>query len=352
MADSLGYHIYHFRGNLPDQIKEKLHVSKDISFLKKPLGESIQTTSIKININREPSEKIDSSMMNNDVIVRRFFTDSVLEQIYIAVPVHNAFIMRDETATEFQQRIVKDSNQKLIDVFGVNYIESNFTLVSSLIIVLKDDKVFSDNKSYYESISQFVTHSYKIKSEHYSSIDNYQIVIDYEGVGIIFSSTVDLERVHRLIFILMLGKAYLATLEQISLGTVEPLNHNQNSYKEAEAIEHTLDMYNRFLIRYYYHNPIMVDVNKIFYVYERIKDVLKLRDQYNESKEQIRILSELSNTKNRQILDMRTVEQQEERQNERRFLEKIVGNINKISTIGFSVIIVELVLILLLFLIK
>ncbi|MCV2503903.1 MAG: hypothetical protein N4Q30_07490, partial [Neisseriaceae bacterium] len=188
MADSLGYHIYHFRGKLPEQINEQLHNSKDVAFLKKPLRESIQITSVKIDVNAETSEKIDIAMLENNIIFRRFFTGSVLEQTYIAVPVDNAFIMKDETAVDFEQRIVKNSNQKLMDVFGVNYAKENFTLVSSFIIVLKDDKVFSDNKSYYESISQFITHSYKIKSEQYSSIDNYQIVVDYEGVGIIFSS--------------------------------------------------------------------------------------------------------------------------------------------------------------------
>ncbi|MFH4354643.1 MAG: hypothetical protein WDW21_03755 [Neisseriaceae bacterium] len=289
---ALGYRLYHFQGKLPTQLQANLMYQQGASCLKEALENTVKRASLRMELQGEYSARTDLSSLRQYIIFQYFFIGSVLEQVYLLVPVDNALPMKEENTKNFRTRISKECEEKIKAAFGNYYVAEQFHLVGSFITVLKDEKVFSDNKLHYSAISQFVTGSYQIEEEQYMLLEPYQILIGYEGVGVIAPTESDLKQIDEFIIAFLLTRAYLAALEQISLRVVDFWEYEENEFTQRlQELETVLDEYTGFLMRYYYPDPIRIEACKTFHLYGTIKKELRLWEGYQQSKEQLHWLA-------------------------------------------------------------
>jgi|GEM_PF-1392120 hypothetical protein len=284
MVEAIAYKIYHCSTNLKLMSPAPLKASSLSSFLKKSLHDSFRSVILPISFSSIEEPTLED--LQQQAIIWRFFSGSCLEQNYVLVPIEDPFFKKDEASQLFQERIEEESIFRLRDIFGQSIDPSSFHMIGSSLLILKDDTTFVDNKFYYESISQFITQSFNLREDAYRSIDRYQVVFDYEGIGAIAFGRDDVQKVDRAIFLWTLARAYLTALEAMTVGLADIMPEEQTS-----KINQLIKRYYHFLIRYYYSSPMHVNENKAYYIYSLIKETFKLKQQYEESKEKLRLLA-------------------------------------------------------------
>lgn len=290
MVEAIAYKIYHCSTNLKLISPAPLKASSLSSFLKKSLHDSFRSVILPISFSSIEEPILED--LQQQAIIWRFFSGSCLEQNYVLVPIEDPFLKKDKASQLFQERIEEEAIFRLRDIFGQSIDPSSFHMIGSSLLILKDDTTFVDNKFYYESISQFVTQSFNLREDAYYSIDRYQVVFDYEGIGAIAFGRDDVQKVDRAIFLWTLARAYLTALEAMTVGLADIMSEEPTS-KTSQLIK----SYYHFLIRYYYSSPMHINENKAYYLYSLIKETFKLQQQYEESKEKLRLLALLiSNT--------------------------------------------------------
>lgn len=284
MKSALYFHVYRCDAALFRAYREQLIPEFDAQLFKSSLKESIQA-SFSFSDEVFPEEM---------PLLVRFFHPSAFAQHFVVVPLENGVRGENESADEYGKRLYAQAADTLKQWFGTEYAADKFTLVTALIWLPTQTDEFGRSEVLHKAISRFLRGSDAISDEHFHPLDSIEYVMDGNGLGVSSRAVYPL-RAKRMLLLLMLARAYLGALETIVDNAARILlQSSKHTQEEALLIENTLEELTRFLVQYYFDDPVLPRNNESFLLYDVIKKRQHLTHQYHDAVEQLRLLGEIA----------------------------------------------------------
>lgn len=291
METGLYFYLFHYKESFSQQKQTHLQDAFDESLFKPSLENGIQA-----------SFSFTEEDFPEDIpLIVRFFKGSPMAQRFVIVPIKNGAMKNNEEMTDYRERLSAEANEQLQAWFGNEYDAELFTHVSSMAWLSIQADEFERMEVVCKMISRFLRRSGAAGEERFKPLDTIEYIINSGGLGVAARSVSTL-RAKRLLLLLMLAKAYTVSLAEISASAVKTLTRSGDNTQEGTVmIENKLEDINRFLVQYYFDEPIMPRHNEAFLIYDAVKKWFHIDKQYSETCEQMRLLTEVAHLRRNKI---------------------------------------------------
>lgn len=291
METGLYFYLFYYKESFSQHTQTHLQDAFDESLFKPSLENGIQA-----------SFSFTEEEFPQDIpLIVRFFKGSPMAQRFVIVPLKHGAIKNNEEAADYRARLREEAHEQLQTWFGSEYEESRFVHISSMAWLSVQADEFERTEVVCKMISRFLRHSGAAADERFKSLDTIEYVVNSGGLGVAARSVSQL-RAKRLLLLFMLAKAYTISLAEISASAVKTLTRSSEDAQEGTVmIENKLEDINRFLVQYYFDEPIMPRHNEAFLIYDAVKKWFHIDNLYSETCEQMRLLTEVAHLRRNKI---------------------------------------------------